>query len=112
MRKSPKVPVDAVLISHAHLDHVGNIALLHENVPLAGSPTTMVILKALRDTSRGGHLGMELPYYSPKGPSKGNPPSVLEADRSVRYYPSRDMLLTEELADEGGAGVPAMAGQR
>ncbi|AFL95278.1 hypothetical protein CL1_1075 [Thermococcus cleftensis] len=96
----PKVPVNAVLISHAHLDHVGNVALLDGNVPLVGSPTTIVLLKALRDTSRQVHMGMELPYYAPKSPSGANP-SVLEADREVRHYPSRDVILTGELPAEG-----------
>ena len=98
--QSPRVPVDAVLISHAHLDHVGNIALLDENTPIVGSPTTMVILKALRDTSRGSHMGMELPYYSPRKPSDLNP-YVLEANRKLKYYASRGILLTEKLSEEG-----------
>ena len=28
----PKIPINAVLISHAHLDHVGNIAILNEKI--------------------------------------------------------------------------------
>ncbi|WP_457752294.1 MBL fold metallo-hydrolase RNA specificity domain-containing protein [Thermococcus sp.] len=95
----PKVPINAVLISHAHLDHVGNVALLSKDVPLVGSPTTMIILKALKDTSRQSHMGMELPYYTPKSPS-GENPFVLETDRKVRYYPSRDIVVTEELSNE------------
>ncbi|KUJ98504.1 MAG: Metallo-beta-lactamase, partial [Thermococcales archaeon 44_46] len=97
--KHPKIPVNAVLISHAHLDHVGNIALLDENIPIVGSLMTVVILKALRDTSKGSHMGMELPYYTPKKPSEANP-YVLEKDKKIKHYPSRDMILTEELSEE------------
>ncbi|ASJ00333.1 ribonuclease J [Thermococcus gorgonarius] len=100
VRQSPKVPVNAVLISHAHLDHVGNIALLDEKVPIVGSPTTMIILKALRETSRGSHMGMELPYYALRKPSDSNP-YVLEANRKLKYYASRDIFLTEKLPEEG-----------
>ena len=95
----PKIPVNAVLISHAHLDHVGNIALLDESIPLVGSPTTMVILKSLRDTSRQSHMGMELPYYTPRTASNSNP-FVLEADKKTKYYLNRDIILTNELSDE------------
>ncbi|MCA6214585.1 MULTISPECIES: MBL fold metallo-hydrolase [Thermococcus] len=96
--KHPKIPVNAVLISHAHLDHVGNIALLDESVPIVGSPMTLVILKALRDTSRGNHLGMELPYYTPRNPNNANP-YILEANS--KYYVSRDIILTNEIPEKG-----------
>ncbi|MCD6372702.1 MAG: ribonuclease J, partial [Thermococcus sp.] len=91
----PKIPVNAVLISHAHLDHVGNIALLSKNIPMVGSLVTMMILKALRDTGHGSHLGMEIPYYSPKQRKKGNP-SVLESkSKKGEPYKWRAVLLTE-----------------
>ncbi|AMM54974.1 RNA-metabolising metallo-beta-lactamase [Pyrococcus kukulkanii] len=95
VRRYPAPRVDAVLISHAHLDHVGNIALLRENIPIVASPTTLVILKALRDTSQNSHMGMELPYYSPKTPVNGNP-NVLKSDRKGDYI-ARDMVVTEKL---------------
>ena len=91
----PKVPVNAVLISHAHLDHVGNIALLDENIPIVGSPTTITILKALNDTAaRGGHFGMEIPYYKVRK-NKDEEGYILEADRKA-HYPSRKVILTEK----------------
>jgi len=78
----PKIPVNVVLISHAHLDHVGNVALLEESIPIVGSPTTMVILKALNDTSSGGgHFGIELPYHKIRK-MKDSEGYILEADRS------------------------------
>ena len=98
VQSSPAIPVNAVLISHAHLDHVGNVAMLNESIPLVGSPVTMVILKALRDTSRQSHIGMELPYYSPKSPSSTNP-FVLESSRAVKHYLSRDIIMTGEVSD-------------
>ena len=91
----PKIPVNAVLISHAHLDHVGNIALLNENIPIVGSPTTIAILKALNDTSSGGsHFGMELPYYKVRK-LKDSEGYVIEADRNS-HYPSRKVILPEQ----------------
>ncbi|WP_456471942.1 MBL fold metallo-hydrolase, partial [Methanocaldococcus sp.] len=92
--KYPKIPINAVLISHAHLDHVGNIAILNEDIPIVGSPTTIAILKALRDTSINNHLGMDLPYYSIKKPKDENE-YVLESDRRSPYC-SRKIILTED----------------
>jgi len=87
----PKIPVNAVLISHAHLDHVGNVALLDENIPIVGSAITMVILKALNDTASSGHLGMELPYYRIRRANG----YIVEADRNS-HYPSRKVVIVDE----------------
>ncbi|MEM0291396.1 MAG: ribonuclease J [Thermoplasmata archaeon] len=57
-----KIIVNGVLISHAHLDHVGNIALLNENIPIIASPETLLILKTLSDISTRG-LNMEIPFF-------------------------------------------------
>jgi ribonuclease J len=57
-----RLNIKGVLVSHAHLDHVGNIALLDENIPIIASPETLLILKALADVSRGG-MGMEIPFF-------------------------------------------------
>jgi ribonuclease J len=91
----PKLPINAVLISHAHLDHVGNIALLNENIPIVGSPTTIAILKALNDTASGGsHFGMEIPYYKVRK-LKDSEGYVIEADRNS-HYPSRKVIFLEQ----------------
>ncbi len=89
----PKLPVNAVLISHAHLDHVGNVALLDGSIPLVGSPTTIAIIKALNDTAAGGsHFGMEIPYYKVRK-NRDEEGHILEADRNS-HYPSRKVILT------------------
>jgi len=44
--KYGKIPLDAIIVSHAHLDHVGNISFLKNDIPIVGSPETMVILKS------------------------------------------------------------------
>jgi len=64
----PELNVKAVLLSHAHLDHCGNIGLLKSEIPIIASPTTISILKALRDISPQ-HIGSEIAYYTPKKPN-------------------------------------------
>jgi ribonuclease J len=63
----PKPDIEAVLLSHAHLDHCGNIGLLRGDIPIVTSATSAAILKAMRDSAPAG-LGSEISYYSPKTP--------------------------------------------
>jgi ribonuclease J len=88
-----KLSVDAVLLSHAHLDHAGNIALLEEKIGLVGSPVTMAILKAISDTGGRG-FGTELPYYRVRTFVDENR-YIIRTDGSSDY-PSRKVILTEK----------------
>jgi len=87
-----KLPVDAVLLSHAHLDHAGNIALLEDSVAIVGSPVTMAILKAINDTGSKG-FGTELPYYRVRSFADEGGFIIRANGRSD--YPSRKVILTE-----------------
>jgi ribonuclease J len=49
------------------MDHCGNISLLNPDIPIVASPTSISILKALRDVSTS-RFGTEIAYYSPKHP--------------------------------------------
>jgi ribonuclease J len=97
----PKPSVEAVLISHAHLDHTGSVGLLRGDVPIIASTTSVAILKAMRDTSPSS-LGGEVSYYSEKTPLDGCGGLVLESSKKGSYT-ARDMYLctepTEELRD-------------
>lgn len=45
--------LDAVLISHAHLDHIGMIPWLRPDTTLLGSKTTKQIMQYLQEVKRG-----------------------------------------------------------
>ncbi len=94
----PKLNVKAVLLSHAHLDHCGNIGLLQETLPIVASGTSIAILKALRDTSPS-NIGSEIAYFSTRIPVDESSGLVLESDRKVPYV-CRDFCCTRNIPDE------------
>ncbi len=70
----PSLNVEAVLLSHAHLDHCGNIGLLDARIPIIASPISIALLKAMLDSSPS-RVGSEVAYYSEKIP--GEDPRIL-----------------------------------
>ena len=51
--KIREIHLDAVLLSHAHLDHSGHISFLHPDIPIVCSATTAFLVKTIQDSSRG-----------------------------------------------------------
>src|SRR5437867_1954660 len=50
--RRPEAPeVDAVLLSHAHLDHASYISFLNENIPVYCGETCKLILEAIQEAS-------------------------------------------------------------
>lgn len=47
-------PVDAILVSHAHVDHCGLIGLVRPDVPIAASRQTLATLRSIQTTSSRG----------------------------------------------------------
>ncbi len=46
--------VAGVLVSHAHVDHIGSLPFLRTDIPVMCSPMTAAITKALQDTGKDG----------------------------------------------------------
>jgi ribonuclease J len=61
----PSLNVNAILLSHAHLDHFGNMGLLDSKFPIIASPTTIMLLKGILDSSFAV-IGSEVAYFSSK----------------------------------------------
>ena len=51
MSQYPKLDIAAVLLSHAHLDHCGNIGILRKDIPIVASPECLVIMKGMQDSA-------------------------------------------------------------
>lgn len=70
MRRKPDhraLEVDAVLVSHAHVDHNGAVAVLREDIPIYASAMTAFIAKAIQDC---GGLHGDLSYVRRRGATK------------------------------------------
>ncbi len=52
MSQFPTLKVTAVLLTHAHLDHCGNIGMLKKDIPLVASAESIAIMKGMQDTWR------------------------------------------------------------
>lgn len=51
VKREGKPFVDAIILSHAHLDHTGAIGFLHQNIPLYCSKITEILLRAIDDVT-------------------------------------------------------------
>ncbi|MFX0104885.1 MAG: MBL fold metallo-hydrolase, partial [Candidatus Hodarchaeota archaeon] len=90
----PTLNVNAILLTHAHMDHYGNIGLLNPEYPIIASPSTLALLKGISDTS-GVKIGSDVAYFSIKK-SKGDG-KVLESDKNTLI--ARDFIFTESYSD-------------
>jgi len=91
----PRLNVEAVLLSHAHMDHCGNIGLLSEDIAIVTSPVSLAILKALRDSSQA-KIGSEIAYFSPKAPQEDG--RYLKSKSG--NYVGRKFVCTSEFSDD------------
>jgi ribonuclease J len=65
MSQYPALNVAAVLLSHAHVDHCGNIGMLRKDIPIVASPDGIVIMKGMQDAGVTS-LETDTAYFSPR----------------------------------------------
>jgi len=87
---APDLPVDALLISHAHIDHFGCAGFLDLDIPFVATPMTAALIKTMNDCGRADP-GAECAYCTMKGP--GNDRRTVVAGKGS--YVARDFFLTE-----------------
>ena len=99
-RESPELkdlllgrPPDAVLLSHAHLDHCGALSILNEDVPVLCTPITLALLRAMQETG-GSNTAREYAFTLARGtgshplePGCSDPDSLLESMGENRSRP-------------------------
>ena len=58
--KRSKPKFDAVLISHPHIDHIGFLSFLDENIPVYCGEITKLIIDAIEESTSGGNFGSHI----------------------------------------------------
>jgi ribonuclease J len=107
--RSDRLAVDAILVSHAHLDHNGDLAYLDERIPVYGTRSTAFIARIIQVT---GTLSMEreIVYANPREDAgDGSLSTVRGAGYQLRPYRFLDGPLTE---DAEGFWMTAGGGSR
>jgi len=74
------LPVNAILISHAHLDHSGDLVFVRPEIPVLSSLMTAIISKAVQDSGKPGSAGVV--YINPQAIKEDG---ALEGDRTRGY---------------------------
>jgi len=70
--KLAELPVDGVLISHAHLDHCGLLGLLRAEIPVHASALSAAMMKAVQESGQLDYYS-ELAYINPRQPQEEDP---------------------------------------
>ncbi len=80
-----KIKLSGILVTHAHMDHFGEIGNVRFDVPLLASSLTLLLIKAMQDCGRNSLVG--------------------EAVYSSKRIPSQDTRILRNTGRRKGAGV-------
>jgi len=80
--------IDAILVTHAHLDHAGALNLVRPDIPVAANPLTLATLKAVQDCG-----GPAMFYEETKEVTEVRDNTVLKAGRGNVW--TRELILSE-----------------
>ncbi|MCJ7445334.1 MAG: MBL fold metallo-hydrolase [Methanotrichaceae archaeon] len=88
----PALNVTVVLLSHAHMDHCGNLGVLRKDIPIVASPESIVIMKGMQDTGTTS-IESDTTYLSMRQPGD-DLGLYLESIASMNYL-GKDLYCTE-----------------
>lgn len=108
------IPVDAVLLSHAHVDHYGMIGYLDFSIPLVASPETLTIIKANQDSEKSD-IGKSAIYSPLREEVSSSMPVLLSMGNKKDLNGSfdvRELIPTESLSKDEIEFLKVQSGKR
>ncbi|MCR4404788.1 MAG: MBL fold metallo-hydrolase [Candidatus Acetothermia bacterium] len=93
----PELPVEGILISHAHLDHCGLLGLLRPEIPVHASALTAAVMKAVQESGQLDYYS-EMAYINPRLPREADPRALRGADWRKGSYQGRRWVITDRLS--------------
>ena len=95
LRRAGGPAVDAVLVTHAHLDHVGDVAFLDPAIPVYTSRTSAFITRTMQVTGLSS-FDREMVFINPRRPG---PNGDLQPERGACYQPRAHYFLDGALSE-------------
>ncbi|MGQ9628117.1 MAG: MBL fold metallo-hydrolase [Anaerolineae bacterium] len=99
LHREGRAPVDAVFVSHAHLDHNGDLSYLDPAIPIYSSRCTAFIARAMQVTGQSS-FERELTYINPRYLSESG---ELQSDKRSNYKARCCAFLDGCLSEEAKA---------
>src|SRR6266581_4574008 len=94
--REPETPaVDAVLLSHAHMDHSSYISFLHEKIPVYCGETCKLILQAIQEAG-DRDIEQEILSYKPRPIARNGP----EISREIHTFRTGQQLSIGDIKVE------------
>jgi ribonuclease J len=81
--------IDGVIVSHAHMDHIGDIAFLRHDIPILASNASFGIMRALEETQSTGpkeYLSL-FPAFRVGVGANGQPKKLRSGDKGMEEIP-------------------------
>jgi ribonuclease J len=95
--------IDGVIISHAHMDHIGDMAFLRPDIPIIASQPSFGIMRALEETQSSGpkeYLSI-FPSFQVGVGANGQPKKLRSGDAGMEEVPRETVTFG---ASPGGVG--------
>jgi ribonuclease J len=98
--------IDAVLLSHAHADHVGHVSLLAGGIPVHATRLSIAICRSVQESGTSG-MEQDIVSFAPRhrGKPKGWDQEALLAGKGVQKAPR----IERRFVDAGAGGLPLEA---